>query len=77
MPLINLHNCYLRKVTEIQTARLYMELSIGSLAGGEEGWRERGREGEGLHSFSLHRILYFQGGWLPGNSKYNRRNGFI
>lgn len=72
MLLINLQNCYLRKVTEIGTAWLYAELSVGSLARGAEG----GREGA-LHSFSLHRILFFQGGWLPGNSKYNWRNGFI
>lgn len=30
-----------------------------------------------FHSFSLHRVLFFQGGWLPGNRKYNWRNGFI
>lgn len=30
-----------------------------------------------FHSFSLHRVSFFQGGWLPGNSKYNWRNGFI
>lgn len=29
-----------------------------------------------FHSFSWHRVLFFQGGWLPRNSKYNWRNGF-
>lgn len=30
-----------------------------------------------FHSFSLPRALFFRGGWLPGNSKYNCRNVFI
>lgn len=63
MPLINLHNSYFSKVTEIQTVQLYRELNIGRLARGVEG----GRRPSTLSHFIFPRwvVARKQNKWVP------------